>query len=139
MTTRTPGPTPLSRLAASWRQEAQDFRERYHDDRSARLCEVHASELETAEREVAVEMVTLSEAARVSGYTERHLRALIASGVLANAGRKGAPRLLRSQLPRKVARVPAHALDDVRVPFALPERRKGPKPGTPGRRRRLPP
>jgi hypothetical protein len=130
----TPPTTSYSRLAARWRQEANDLRDRYDDARSARLCEVHALELETAEQVGATETLTMTEAVRLSGYTDRHLRALVADGTLTNAGRKGAPRLLRSELPRKRIRQVCSGPEAADAPTGLPARRKGPRPGAPRRR-----
>lgn len=57
----------LRELANRWRCEADELRERYGDERSARLCENHARELEEAvrgdgdpfdAREIAAEIVS---------------------------------------------------------------------------------
>lgn len=94
-------PTALIELGAKWRAEARDVRDRYGDDRLARICEVHALELERAATALGAEELTLDEAALASGYSTSHLRALIACGELRNAGRRGRPRLIRAELPRK--------------------------------------
>ena len=47
------------------------------------------------------ELLTLSQAEQQSGYSYEHLRKLVASGVVPNHGRKGSPRIRRSELPRK--------------------------------------
>jgi hypothetical protein len=47
------------------------------------------------------ELLTLGEAVRESGYSERRLRELVSEGRLENAGRHGAPRFRRDALPRK--------------------------------------
>jgi hypothetical protein len=91
----------LSALAQQWRKEAGLLRERYGLDSLARLCEVHARELTEAVGRHEAELLTLSVAAEYSGYSTSHLRALIADGTLSNVGRKGSPRLLRGELPRK--------------------------------------
>lgn len=49
------------------------------------------------------ELLTLSSAAEESGYSERRLRELLASGGIPQAGRKGAPRIRRSDLPKRKA------------------------------------
>ncbi|HEU4630159.1 MAG TPA: hypothetical protein VFS08_10465, partial [Gemmatimonadaceae bacterium] len=47
------------------------------------------------------ETLTLAEAALASGYSVDHLRHLVSSGAIANAGRKHAPRVRAGDLPRK--------------------------------------
>lgn len=91
----------LLTVARAWREEAERIRHRYTDDRLARLCEVHAEELETALRTSLDETLTLSEAARVSGYSTSHLRRLLDEGRIPNAGQPGAPRIRLGDLPFK--------------------------------------
>lgn len=92
---------PLAALARRWRCEAADLRARYGDERLARLCEVHAGELERAMAAQEQAVLSLSEAAQASGFSEGHIRALIAAGDLRNVGRRYRPRVLRGELPRK--------------------------------------
>ena len=91
----------LDDLVASWRREADHLRARYGLDELARLCDAHASELSVALAAAGAERLTLKQAAAESGYSTSHLRAMIASGALTNAGRKGSPRLLRQDLPSR--------------------------------------
>jgi hypothetical protein len=94
----------LRELAAAWKGEGRRLRERYGQEGMARVCEAHAQELvEAIERELDA-VLTLSEAARWSGYSKSHLRSLCRSGVLKSVGRKGAPRFRRGDLPRKDCR-----------------------------------
>jgi hypothetical protein len=67
----------------------------------AHALRVVADELEAALREAAGEELNLREASRESGYSERRLRELVASGTIPNQGAKGRPRLRRSDLPSK--------------------------------------
>jgi hypothetical protein len=48
--------------------------------------------------------LTIAEAAELSGYSVDHLRRLISECKLRNVGRKGAPRLLLSELPTRPTR-----------------------------------
>ncbi len=91
----------LERLAAAWREEAAGLRRRYGLRQLASLCEAHAAELEEALARAEGRLLTLREAAAESGYSVAHLRVLLASGALMQAGRRGAPRVLSSELPRK--------------------------------------
>ena len=49
------------------------------------------------------ELLTLTEAAKYSGYTSDHLGALVRHGKLHNYGRPNAPRIRRDELPLKVS------------------------------------
>jgi hypothetical protein len=95
------GASRLTSLVQAWRIEAATLRSRYADESGARLCEVHAEELHDAVTRMDNELLSLSEAASESGYSTSHLRSMIATGELANAGRKGRPRIQRAALPRR--------------------------------------
>src|SRR5688572_30518698 len=92
--------SPVLDVIARWRADAALFR-RYGDTRLAAVCELHADEIEASVRQAGDARLTLVEAARESGFSVDHLGRLLRSGKLANAGRKNAPRILRSDLPRK--------------------------------------
>lgn len=47
------------------------------------------------------DVITLEEASRVGGYSVDHLQRLVALGTIPQAGRKGAPRIRRSDVPSK--------------------------------------
>ena len=72
-----------------------------------------AIELETALRVQADEALTLDEAARESGYSAEHLRHQLAAGEIPQAGRRGAPRIRRGDLPPKPRRTPTLTAYDV--------------------------
>ena len=91
----------LLELATSWERDADRFAE-YGDGRGATTCRLHAGELRAAVQETLDQELSLSEAAKESGYSNRRLRELVASGSIPNAGRRGAPRIRRGDLPRKV-------------------------------------
>jgi len=75
---------------------------RYADERTAHVCRLHAAELEEAIRTAEDEALTLTHAARESGYSSDHLRHLVADGTIPNAGEKGRPRIRRGDLPMKL-------------------------------------
>ena len=91
----------LMALAASWREEAATLERRYHDERAARIFRLLATELEHVVDQLDGELLRLSDAAAESGYSADHLRHLVADGTIPNAGRKGAPRIRRKDLPAK--------------------------------------
>jgi hypothetical protein len=116
----------LDQLTARWREEAAMFR-RYGAEQQAAACDLHADELENAIRSAAEERLTLAEAAAASGYSPRRLRELVAAGEIPNAGRKGAPRLRRSDLPRKAAGRPVGTYDATADALSLVASRARPR------------
>jgi hypothetical protein len=97
-------------LAAEWRSRASELR-RYGAEPQAVTLEAAAAELDAALREAANEELTYTEAVAESGYSERRLREMIAEGLIPNAGRKGAPRIRRADLPRRVGKATATGYD----------------------------
>lgn len=70
----------------------------------ARALEWSADQVEAALRTEADRVLTLKQASDISGYDRDHLARLIREGKLPNAGRKGAPRIRASDVPRKPTR-----------------------------------
>ncbi len=95
---------PLELLASRWLSDAAVL-EAALDERGASLFRLHASELQAAIRSAEDEELTLGDAAKVSGYSQRRLRELIAEGAIDNVGAKGRPRVRRGNLPRKPTKV----------------------------------
>jgi hypothetical protein len=87
-------------LPSTWRERAHFLRE-YGDANTAKLWELAAKELEAALAAHGEETLTLVQAAKLSGFTADHLSAAIKKGRIPNAGRDGAPRIRRSDLPMK--------------------------------------
>lgn len=90
-------------LPARWRSRAEDLRP--YAEAAARAFEHAADELEHVLHGEADELLTLSLAAELSGYTEDHLGRLIKQGSIPNAGRARAPRIRRADLPRRPTRI----------------------------------
>ena len=91
-------------LVHQWRDHAETLR-RYGAETSAATLETCAAGLETTIQEGLLEPLTLGEASQLSGYTTDHLGRLIRDGKVPNAGRPGAPRILRRDLPVKAGAV----------------------------------
>lgn len=95
-------------LAERWRADADVF-DRYADTQLAKIARVHADELAAALAALDDDALDLATAARESGYSVDRLRHMIApkgkpttpDRPIPNAGRKGAPRVRRADLPRK--------------------------------------
>ena len=87
-------------LPAVWRRQAKTLR-RYGSPAPATALERCADELEGTLQERDDTTYSLTEAARESGYSREHLGRLVRDGKIPNAGRPGAPRIARRDLPRK--------------------------------------
>lgn len=92
---------PLFALVGRWREEAEQVRIRYADNRLARVFEIVANELESAIEDTQCQVLTLEQAAELSGYSVEHLGHLVRTGQIPNAGRKGAPRIRLEDCPKK--------------------------------------
>lgn len=109
---RPPAAAPLDALRAKWCCRREEFARFRAAVDGATLCDELLADLDQAIRASDDELLTLSEAARLSGYTADHLGRLVREGKLANAGRPGAPRIPRGALPRK-----QHLRDDAISPI----------------------
>ena len=108
MTTPTTTANILSvhHLPNHWREQAASLR-KYGATPVAEALEAAVVDLETALTHQADEVYTLTEAARLCGYSADHLGRLVKDGTIPNAGRSGAPRIRRADLPRRPSRVAA--------------------------------
>jgi hypothetical protein len=91
-------------LPATWRDRAAELDP--YAPPAAEAFRTAAAELEATLRAAADEELTLAEAAAESGYSAERLRRKVAGGEIPNAGRKGAPRIRRADLPRKATERP---------------------------------
>jgi hypothetical protein len=87
-------------LAGLWRERATMLR-RHGADAPATTLEAVAGELEASIRAAAETALSLADAASESGFSADHIRHLVSSGAIPNAGRKGSPRVRRQDLPAK--------------------------------------
>lgn len=96
-------------LPAQWRAKADVVRP--FNPGAAFAYEECAREREAEIAGQANQVVTLTEAAALSGYHADSLRHKLATGEIENVGRKHAPRVRIADLPRKAGRVAASAYD----------------------------
>lgn len=102
-------------LCAGWRERAT-FLRRYGADASAKTLEEVAGELESLAASDGEQLLTLTDAARLSGYSADHLGRELRAGRLPNAGRRNAPKIRRADLPQKPAHLrPGDATHNVRA------------------------
>ena len=88
-----------------WRALAVQFARYDSRASAARLIEDLLADVERIEIREQDAPLSLTEAARESGFSADHLGRLVRAGHLRNAGRKGAPRIRRCDLPRRTGTV----------------------------------
>lgn len=94
-------------LATGWRERAEQL-DRYAPTVAAAFRDC-ADQLDVALRSADEEVLTLAAAAAESGFSADHLRHEITANRIPNAGKKGRPRVLRRDLPRKAKRATGSA------------------------------
>lgn len=83
----------------------------------ARLCEELLADLDAASASAEAVLLSLRAASAESGYSADHLGRLVRAGKIANAGRPNAPKIRRTDLPRKAgALLLAPALHTIPIP-----------------------
>lgn len=91
-------------VVCEWRQRARIFRD--HEQPSVAIAyEQCADELEQALNGADETPLTLAEAAAFGGYSSDHLGRLVREKRIPNAGRSGAPRIARRDVPIKTGHV----------------------------------
>lgn len=101
-----PARDAVAALLDAWEADAATLARR-GDPRGAELIRQLVGEARAAIAETAGDVLTLAEAARLSGYSADHLRALVAEGKIPNAGAKYRPAIRRADVPRKPGATPA--------------------------------
>jgi hypothetical protein len=89
----------VEELPDLWRKKAKELRP--YTQSAATAFERAATELEQALNSYHHETLSLTEAARESGYSVEYLGRLVRHGMIPNPGKKGSPRIRRCDLPRK--------------------------------------
>ena len=105
-----PAPPSLAQLASAWRERAEELRSLAAEGQ-ARAFERAAQDLADALAREREAVLTLEQAAQESGYSADHLRHLVAEGTVPNAGRHGAPRVRRGDLPTRPGKVRSSPYD----------------------------
>jgi len=95
---------PLRGLVAAWRARADDLRP--YAAPAAAAFDRAADELDKQLSALELEPLSLQQAEAESGYSADHLGRMVKRGKIPNAGRHGAPRILRRDLPRKPVALP---------------------------------
>ena len=108
-------------LVQLWRSEAEILAK--YSEPSAAMTRRHADELEAALIDLD-DVVTLTEAHLIGGYSIDHLQRLVASGEIPNVGRKNRPRIRRSDVPIKPGHRSPHSPDLPTTPEDVFSRRR---------------
>lgn len=85
-------------LVAAWREQATQY-DRDGVTTAARILERVADELEAVQTTAGDALLSLNEAARLSGYAPDTLGRMLRDGRLPNHGRRNAPRVRLADLP----------------------------------------
>lgn len=96
---RATGGVTVAELPAAWRSRADELAR--FAPAAAEAFTTAALDLEQAIRAEGSETVNLREAARIGGYNEDSIGRMIRQGKVKNVGRGNAPRIRRSDIPRK--------------------------------------
>jgi hypothetical protein len=102
MSAKPQNPGPSESLAERWRARAEQL-ERFAPAAAVAFRDC-AAELDAQLRATSEAVLTIEEAALVSGFSKDHIRHQLAAGAIANVGRKGRPRVRAGDLPRKIVR-----------------------------------
>lgn len=100
-----------SALPAQWRELGEQLASVGAMADPKKLLELCAQQLESGLRAAENDVLTLRDAARESGFSADYLGDLVQDGKIPNAGKKGAPRIRRGDLPRKPGNRTASAYD----------------------------
>ena len=98
-------------LVSRLRSKAAEMKEMEADGQAAGIAWC-VRQLEQALQEQDGQLLTLQEAAVVSGYSPDHLGRMVRAGDIPNLGRPGAPRIMLKDLPRKAKRAAAVVATD---------------------------
>jgi len=93
--------SPVAALLERWQREATELTNRYSQPALAGLTSQHIRELEDALQQEADELLNLTQAAAVCGYTADSLGRMIREERLENHGKRNAPLVRKADLPRK--------------------------------------
>ena len=93
----------LNDLASAWKERAAQLAA--YAPPAAEAFREAARELDEAIAALDGETLTLRDAAHISGFSADHLGRLVREGKIPNVGRAHAPRVRRSDLPRKSPRL----------------------------------
>lgn len=90
-----------SEIRDRWLARRDEFRRLKASVDGAALCDELLVDLASIVNDPNEKPVSIRQAAKLSGYSEDHIGRLVRDGKLGNVGRKHAPRVLPSALPRR--------------------------------------
>lgn len=111
--------TTVEQLRAKWKRRLDEWCKLGVQLSGEQLAREVLADIEQLEG-VDERSVSLQEAHAIGGYSVDHLQRLVASEAIENVGRKGKPRIRRSDVPVK----PGHALHATSDSASLPNSRR---------------
>jgi excisionase family DNA binding protein len=94
----------LDEFRSQWERRRDEYARLHAQIDAATLIDHLLADLETVAIDRSAALLTLTQAAHVSGYSADHLGRLVRTGELANYGRTHAPRVRSGDLPRRTRR-----------------------------------
>jgi hypothetical protein len=88
-------------LFARWRARRDEWRRLGVHVEGAAICDEVLADFQAVFTSEGQELLTLTEASRMSAYSPDHLGRLLRNGTIPNAGRPNAPRIRLADLPRR--------------------------------------
>src|SRR5688572_19968649 len=95
-------PEPVAAILERWMKRAEEWKRLDVSVNGSALAEEVIRDLEAATAS-SDETMNLTQAAALSGYSADHLGRMVRDGTLQNHGKRGSPRVRRSELPAKPA------------------------------------
>jgi hypothetical protein len=91
----------LEQLFDRWRARREEWRRLGVRVEGAAICDEVLADVEAVFTSEGQQLLTLTEASRISAYSPDHLGRLLRNGTVPNAGRPNAPRIRLADLPRR--------------------------------------
>ncbi len=114
-------PERIGSIIQRWIVRAEEWKKLDVSVKGAPLADEIIADLEAIAAATDSEELTVTQAAAATGYTADHIGRLVREGRLTNYGRRGAPRVRRSELPNRINAVaakhrkPYNAVTDARA------------------------
>ena len=92
----------LGELQQRWSTRREEFARLGAQVDGAKVIDAFLADLAETSRDEADQLLSIREAARLSGYSVEHLARSVRRGRIPNSGRKNKPLIRRNDLPQKV-------------------------------------
>ncbi len=96
----------LGGIIRKWMERREIFRRSHAWVEGARICDEMLADLGAVASDDQAQLLSLTQAAAMSGYSREHLGRLVRDAKIPNAGTPNAPRIRRCDLPTKPGYLP---------------------------------